>query len=136
GSKRARIIGKATRLDMVITSQMNCKKELDKAGRGADEAISALVTVEAGLEDIPDYESLEGSLNEVEDSLNTIEKSILRAEKIQKLAAHSRKPRLGSRPNSASSNTIGWPVSILETCGQRPSWSGWSPSCAPRLTWR
>jgi DNA repair exonuclease SbcCD ATPase subunit len=76
GSKRARILGKATRLDVPISAQMLCKKELDQTRRGAEDATTALVDVEERLGALPDYENLEGRLDETEANLKTIDDNL------------------------------------------------------------
>jgi DNA repair exonuclease SbcCD ATPase subunit len=86
GSKRARILGKATRLDMVVSAQMLCKKELDQTRRGAEEATTALADVEVRLEELPDYRAIEGELDEAEANLKTIGDNILLAGRARELA--------------------------------------------------
>lgn len=65
GSKRARILGKATRLDVVVTAQMGCKKSLDTHRREAERAGRELEEVSAQLAGLPDVRALELRLNEV-----------------------------------------------------------------------
>lgn len=86
GSKRARILGKATHLDVVVTAQMQCKKELDAAKRGAAEASTNLVTVEEQLTALPDYEAIERDVHTAESNLQTLIDSITRAHRIEALA--------------------------------------------------
>jgi len=85
GSKRARILGKATRLDTVVTAQMACKKERDQAHREAETASSELDGVEAGLASIPDYEALEARADTVAENLQTIEDSMTLVRRAQEL---------------------------------------------------
>lgn len=66
GSKRARILGKATRLDVVVTAQMACKKQLDTHRREAERAARELEEVTGQLASLPDVKALEHRLNEVE----------------------------------------------------------------------
>ncbi|KKN83897.1 hypothetical protein LCGC14_0295500 [marine sediment metagenome] len=87
GSKRARILGKATRLDTVVSAQMQCKKEIDRGRREAEEATTTRVDVEARLDALPDYQSIDHELVNVEDDLTTITDSIKKAERAQELAA-------------------------------------------------
>jgi DNA repair ATPase RecN len=86
GSKRARILGKATRLDMVVSAQMLCKKELDQTRRSAEEAATALADIEVRLEELPDYQAIEGEVGEAEANLKTIEDNILLASRSRELA--------------------------------------------------
>lgn len=72
GSKRARILGKATRLDMVVSAQMQCKKEIDQTRRGVEEATTSLNSVDEQLAALPDYKAIEGELNRTEANLKTI----------------------------------------------------------------
>jgi DNA repair ATPase RecN len=86
GSKRARILGKATRLDVVVSAQMQCKKELDAAKRGAAEAATGLAGVEGSLAALPDYEAIEAEVGQAETNLETLADSILLAGRLQELA--------------------------------------------------
>ncbi|KKK88103.1 hypothetical protein LCGC14_2746550 [marine sediment metagenome] len=86
GSKRARILGRATRLDTVISAQMLCKKELDAAKRGLEKATTSLGEVEEQLEELPDYEALEREVDEGEGNLQTLSDSLARADKARDLA--------------------------------------------------
>ncbi|KKN40245.1 hypothetical protein LCGC14_0735250 [marine sediment metagenome] len=103
GSKRARILGKATRLDLVITAQMQCKKELDQTRRAATEAATSLTIVEEQLEAIPDYKDIENDLNGVEGDIKTLQESLERADQAENLVdrieeAHSRATALDVAP--------------------------------------
>jgi DNA repair ATPase RecN len=86
GSKRARILGKATRLDTVVSAQMSCKKEIDQARRESGEAATTLVEVEERLKALPNYQTIEQGLAAAEGDLSTITSSIQRAERAQELA--------------------------------------------------
>lgn len=86
GSKRARILGKATRLDMVVSAQMQCTKELAQAHRGVEEATTSLATVEEQLAALPNYKAIIGELNEAEANLKTIDDNILLADRVRELA--------------------------------------------------
>ncbi len=86
GSKRARILGKATRLDTVISAQMLCKKEMDTAKRGLEKATTSLTKVEEQLEVLPDYEALEREVDEGEGNLQTLSDSLAHADKALDLA--------------------------------------------------
>ncbi|KKL10792.1 hypothetical protein LCGC14_2552300, partial [marine sediment metagenome] len=72
GSKRARIIGKATRLDMVVTAQLNCKKTLDKSKRDVGTREEQLVSFEEKLQSIPDYKALEKRLSTADEMLDLV----------------------------------------------------------------
>ncbi len=72
GSKRARILGKATRLDTVVTAQMNCKKEHGQAQGMVKEIDSSIESVERQLAGIPDYEDLAVRVAAVYNALETI----------------------------------------------------------------
>ncbi len=86
GSKRARILGKATRLDTVVTAQMSCKKEFDKAHRDAEKASSELEEVEARLSALPDYEGLGARVKTTEENLQTIDDSLTLVRRARELA--------------------------------------------------
>lgn len=86
GSKRARILGKATRLDTVISAQMSCKKSLDQSNRTVEDVIGSLANTEAGLEDIPNYKEIEGEINLAESNLKTLQDNIKLARRAQELA--------------------------------------------------
>ena len=86
GSKRARILGRATRLDTVISAQMLCKKEMDTARRGLEKATTSLTEVEEQLEALPDYAALEREVDEGEGNLQTLSDSLARANKALDLA--------------------------------------------------
>lgn len=69
GSKRARIIGQATNLDLVVRAQMKCKKELDEGKREVttkEEAMSEITDTLAGL---PDFEGLDARAAQAEETL-------------------------------------------------------------------
>lgn len=59
GSKRARIIGKATRLDMVVTAQMRAKSMMDKTKKDAASDRQRLNKVTGDLTALPDTDDLE-----------------------------------------------------------------------------
>ena len=87
GSVRARALGKATKLDRVVTAQMRCKKELDdskKVGQGAEQL---KVELESRLESLPDYESLGNQLEEIEADVKVVEESISLVKSIQEKSA-------------------------------------------------
>lgn len=103
GSKRARILGKATRLDMVVSAQMTCKKELDQTKRAAEEASTTLADVEERLAALPDYEALEGEVTQTEGNLKTIEDNLLLVRRARELAdrieeVHSRATAVNVAP--------------------------------------
>lgn len=80
GSKRARILGKATRLDVVVSAQMQCKKELDQAQREekrAGQAHEELLSQQALL---PDYKGLEKRAQTIEEDCVLVEESTKRAQ--------------------------------------------------------
>ncbi len=72
GSKRARIIGKATRLDVVITAQLNCKKTLDKSKREVGVGEEQLSSFEVKLKTIPDYKELEKRISTADEMLDLV----------------------------------------------------------------
>ncbi len=87
GSKRARILGKATRLDVVVSAQMACKKELDQANRGVTEATDSLAVVEQQLAALPDYTAIEKDCDAAEANLQTLTDNILLAVRARELAS-------------------------------------------------
>ncbi len=75
GSKRAKIIGKATRLDVVVTAQAACKTSADAHKRAATQEYQALESLTSQLEDLPnieEYDSLSTKLTEVMEDLDGI----------------------------------------------------------------
>ena len=72
GSKRARIIGKATRLDVVITAQLNCKKTLDKSKREVGVGEEQLSSFEVKLKTIPNYKELEKRISTADEMLDLV----------------------------------------------------------------
>jgi DNA repair exonuclease SbcCD ATPase subunit len=86
GSRRARILGKATRLDVPISAQMLCKKELDQTRRGAEDATTALADVEERLAALPNYEALGSRLDETEANLKTIDDNLRLVRRARELA--------------------------------------------------
>ena len=75
GSKRAKIIGKATRLDVVVTAQAACKTSADSHKRAATQEYQALESLTSQLEDLPnieEYDSLSTKLTEVMADLDAI----------------------------------------------------------------
>ncbi len=75
GSKRAKIIGKATRLDVVVTAQASCKTSADAHKRAATQEEQALESLASQLEALPnieEYDSLSIKLTEVMEELDSI----------------------------------------------------------------
>ncbi len=58
GSRQSRAIGKATRLDVVVTAQMACKKRLDANRRGLGETVEEAKDVNAKIEALPPFERI------------------------------------------------------------------------------
>lgn len=86
GSRRARILGKATRLDTVVSAQMTCTKELKQTNRELEQTTTELAGVRGQLEVLPDYKSLEARLDEVDDIIDTIISSIETINRLEGLA--------------------------------------------------
>lgn len=72
GSKRARILGQATNLDVVVRAQMKCKKELDGYKRDVTTREGTLTDLREGLQAIPDFTSLEERVVAGEDILKLL----------------------------------------------------------------
>lgn len=72
GSKRARIIGQATNLDVVVRAQMKCKKELDGYRRDATTSEEELAKLRDGLSKIPDLVSLEQRAGAAEETISLV----------------------------------------------------------------
>jgi DNA repair exonuclease SbcCD ATPase subunit len=85
GSRRARILGKATRLDRVVNAQLANKKALDNHKREAarfGEELSALRDQLAGL---PDVEGLTKRLNNVVVRVNLVRENLVLAGRAREL---------------------------------------------------
>ena len=72
GSKRARIIGQATNLDVVVRAQMKGKKELDGYRRDATTNEEELAKLRDGLSKIPDLVSLEQRADAAEETISLV----------------------------------------------------------------
>ena len=86
GSKRARIIGQATNLDVVVRAQMKCKKELDGLRRDVDTKEEAVGELTDSLASLPDFEGLDARAAESEETLALIESTNLRLSQARELA--------------------------------------------------
>jgi DNA repair exonuclease SbcCD ATPase subunit len=69
GSRQARILGKITKLDAVVTAQMACKKRRDQLGRDASYCEKELERIRAERESLPDVASLENELEDINETL-------------------------------------------------------------------
>ena len=72
GSKRARIIGQATNLDVVVRGQMNCKKELDGYKREVTAKEETLTELTDTLAGFPDIEGLDARAAQAEETLSLV----------------------------------------------------------------
>jgi DNA repair ATPase RecN len=86
GSKRARIIGQATNLDVVVRAQMQCKKELDGLRREVTTKGESVGELTDALADLPDFNSLDARALESEETLALVESTQRRLTKAQELA--------------------------------------------------
>ena len=85
GSKRARILGKATRLDTVVTAQMACKKERDEATSMVKECVSSLEVVCVNRNIIPDYKSMGLTLEQCSADIDLIDAETAHADRALEL---------------------------------------------------
>ena len=85
GSKRARILGKATRLDTVIEAQIACKKERDEARRQATAASNALDNTVLARDAIPDYGAMNLRLEQCAHDVEIIKAEEARADRAMEL---------------------------------------------------
>lgn len=72
GSKRARIIGQATNLDLVVRAQMTCKKELDGCKREVTAKEETLTELTDTLSGFPDIEGLDARAAQAEETLSLV----------------------------------------------------------------
>ena len=86
GSKRARIIGKATRLDVVVTAQMSCKKGLDSINRALTAGIEEAKDINKSIEDLPPFEEVGKRANECATTLQTITTNLSLATNLARLS--------------------------------------------------
>lgn len=85
GSRRARAIGKATRLDVVVTAQMACKKRLDAFGRelaaSAKDAQATNLTIAA----LPPFEGVGKRVAITQETLKMIDVNLALANQYEQL---------------------------------------------------
>jgi len=103
GSKRARIIGQATNLDVVVRAQMLCKKELDGCRREVTTKEETLAELSNTLSSIPDFEGLDNRAADSEETLRLVVDINRRLNKARELAdmldeVHSRATGLNLAP--------------------------------------
>ena len=72
GSKRARIIGQATNLDVVVRAQMLCKKELDGCRREVTTKEETLEELNDSLSSLPDFNGLDDRAVAAEETLGLV----------------------------------------------------------------
>ena len=111
GSKRARIIGQATNLDVVVRAQMKCKKELDGYRRDATTNEEELAKLQDGLSKIPDLVSLEQRADAAEETISLvidISRRLTRARELAEMLSevHSRATGLDLVPLQKSLASI------------------------------
>lgn len=85
GSKRARILGKATRLDAVVTAQMQCRKNRDTHRREAEQAARELEEVKGQLASLPDVAELQSRFHQIKTSHELLVESERYIENLQLL---------------------------------------------------
>ncbi len=86
GSKRARIIGQATNLDVVVRAQMKCKKELDGFRREVATKEESVGELTDALASLPDFEGLDARAAESEETLALVESTTRRLTQARELA--------------------------------------------------
>ena len=95
GSKRARIIGKTTRLDMVVTAQLGCEKELRAHQKEVEAAGATIAEAEAAITELGDPEKLAFKVKLLGDTINVVSNSVRIASRVREMStqleeAHSR----------------------------------------------
>lgn len=69
GSRQARILGKVTRLDAVVSAQMECKRRGDRFKRDVTYAEQELGELRAKRAELPDVEKLQQDLDVIQEKL-------------------------------------------------------------------
>jgi len=87
GSRQAKIFGKVTRLDAVVTAQMECKKVGDRLRREAEAKATQLEELKEQREALPDVEKLQAQLDGLEEALRIATKAQSTAERVQEIHA-------------------------------------------------
>lgn len=116
GSRRARILGKATRLDVVVTAQMACKKNLDTHRREAERADRELEEVMSQLASLPDVPALTRRLNEVEATRALVVSAFTLVDRARELGARLAEVRSRAQAVdvSAQRNILRRSIDLLE----------------------
>lgn len=94
GSKQARILGKITKLDAVVTAQMACKKRGDQLKRDATYSEKELERLREEREALPDVAALEAELEEAGELLSLVEAAQQLAQRLVEAAAARDRCRL------------------------------------------
>lgn len=85
GSRQAKIFGKVTRLDAVVTAQMECKKVGDRLRREAEAKATQLEELKEQRDALPDVEKLQAQLDELDEALSVATKAQSTAERVQEI---------------------------------------------------
>jgi len=86
GSRRARIIGKATRLDVVVTAQMACKKRLDSLRRDLTASTDAAVETNDAIQALPPFQGIGKKVGECATTLHTVFRNLKLADRMAGLS--------------------------------------------------
>lgn len=87
GSRQARILGKVTKLDAVVTAQMECKKQGDRHKRDASYAEQQLEELRAKRAELPDVEALQKELADIREKLDLVHEAFKLVDKLRALTA-------------------------------------------------
>ena len=119
GSKRARIIGQATNLDVVVRAQMKCKKELDSYRRDVTTQEEASTTLHDTLSTIPDFSTLDERAAAAEETLGLVMDISRRLTRARELAdmldeVHSRATGIDTAPLNERLDIAGNEVDLVQ----------------------
>lgn len=87
GSARSKILGAATRLNVVVNGQMLCNKAIKGHKKEIKLAEEELERVDTELESLPDYAALELQVQEAKDTLGVLQKSMEIVSRVRDLEA-------------------------------------------------